>query len=112
MAKDLSKQLWHGIPRAEIPWYPTINADKCIGCELCYVSCGREVFEFNDGQRKAVVERPYNCMVGCSTCATICSSEAINFPERELIWKVEREHKIFREVRKEAKEKRTKAQIA
>jgi hypothetical protein len=51
-------------------------------------------------------------MVGCSTCATICPSEAIHFPGRELIWKVEREHKIFREVRKEAKEKRTKAQIA
>ncbi|MHB1686416.1 MAG: ferredoxin family protein [Ignavibacteriaceae bacterium] len=46
MAKDLSTQLWHGIPRKEIPWYPTIIAEKCIGCELCYISCGREVFEY------------------------------------------------------------------
>jgi len=112
MAKDLSRQMWHGIPRTDIPWYPSIIEDKCIGCELCYVSCGREVYEFDGDKRKAIVERPYNCMVGCSTCATICPSEAIHFPGRELIWKVEREHKIFREVRKEAKEKRTKGQIA
>jgi NAD-dependent dihydropyrimidine dehydrogenase PreA subunit len=111
MAKDLSKQLWHGIPRTEIPWYPTINADKCIGCELCYVTCGREVFEFNGKKRKAVVERPYNCMVGCSTCATVCPTEAINFPGRELIWKVERENKIFREVRRGVITKREKEQI-
>jgi ferredoxin len=43
MAKDLSKQQWHGIPRPEIPWYPSINEASCIGCELCYVTCGREV---------------------------------------------------------------------
>ena len=51
-------------------------------------------------------------MVACSTCVTICPSEAIHFPGRELIWKVEQEHKIFREVRKEVKKKRTKVQIA
>jgi NAD-dependent dihydropyrimidine dehydrogenase PreA subunit len=112
MSKDLSQQKWHGIPRAEIPWYPTIIVDKCIGYELCYVTCGREVFEFNEEKRKAVVERPYNCMVGCSTCATICPTEAIKFPGRELIWKVERENKIFREVRREATTKRKKDQIA
>jgi NAD-dependent dihydropyrimidine dehydrogenase PreA subunit len=111
MAKDLSKQLWHGIPRTEIPWYPTINADKCIGCELCYVTCGREVFEFNDKKRKAEVARPFNCMVGCSTCAMVCPTEAISFPGRELIWKTEREHKIFQEVRREAKTKREKENV-
>ena len=111
MAKDLSKQLWHGLPRTEIPWYPTISADKCIGCELCYVTCGREVFEFNAEKRKAEVVRPFNCMVGCSTCAMVCPTEAISFPGRELIWKTEREHKIFQEVRREAKTKREKDQI-
>jgi NAD-dependent dihydropyrimidine dehydrogenase PreA subunit len=111
MAKDLSNQLWHGIPRKEIPWYPTITAEKCIGCELCYVSCGREVFEYDESTRKAVVERNYNCMVGCSTCATICPTEAITFPGRDLIWKIEKEHKIFKEVRKAGKEKREKKKI-
>jgi len=111
MAKDLSKKLWHGIPRTQIPWYPTINVDTCIGCELCYVTCGREVFEFSKEKRKAVVERPCNCMVGCSTCGTICPTEAIKFPGRDMIWKVERENKIFREVRREASAKREKDQI-
>lgn len=111
MAKDLSNQLWHGIPRKEIPWFPTINAEKCIGCELCYISCGREVFEYNEGTRKATVERNYNCMVGCSTCSTVCPTEAIAFPGRDLIWKFEKEYKIFKEVRKEGKEKREKKKV-
>jgi len=108
MAKDLSNQLWHGIQRKEIPWYPTINNESCIGCELCYVSCGREVFVYNETDRMAIVERNFNCMVGCSTCATVCPTEAITFPGRDLIWKFEREYKIFKEVRKEGKEKRSK----
>ncbi|OQX87172.1 4Fe-4S ferredoxin [candidate division KSB1 bacterium 4484_87] len=107
MAKDLSKQLWHGIPRTEIPWYPKINEEKCIGCELCFVSCGREVFDFNDEKRKAVTARPFNCMVGCSTCATICPSVAIDFPSRDLIQKIEKEHKVLKIVRQKAKQKKT-----
>jgi len=58
--------------------------------------------------RKSVVANPYNCMVGCSTCGVVCPSQAISFPSRDLIWKVEREHKIFQTVRREAAEKRTK----
>jgi NAD-dependent dihydropyrimidine dehydrogenase PreA subunit len=113
MPKDLSQTRWHGIPRTEIPWVPAVDTDKCICCELCYVTCGREVYEIVPGPRsKATVERPYNCMVGCSTCAMVCPTQAISFPSRDLVWKVEGEHKIFSVVRKEAAEKRTKAQIA
>lgn len=111
MAKDLSNQLWHGIPRKEIPWFPTITAEKCIGCELCYISCGREVFEYDEAAHKVVVERNYNCMVGCSTCSTVCPTEAITFPSRDLIWKFEKEYKIFKTVRKEGKERRDKKKI-
>ncbi len=35
MPKDLSQIKWHGIPRKELPWFPTVDADTCIGCELC-----------------------------------------------------------------------------
>lgn len=113
MAKDLSQAQWHGIARKEIPWFPAVDAEKCIGCELCYVTCGREVYGLTpDKFHKAVVERPYNCMVGCSTCAVVCPTLAISFPPRDLVWKAEREHKIFRVVHKEAAEKRTKQQIA
>ena len=111
MAKDLSTQLWHGIPRKEIPWFPIITAEKCIGCELCYISCGREVFEYDELNRKAVAERKYNCMVGCSTCSTVCPTEAITFPGKDLIWKFEKEYKIFKQVRQEGKAKREKKKV-
>ena len=115
MAKDLSKTLWHGVPRTDIPWHPTVDVDTCIGCELCFVTCGREVYAIEtqaDGKhQKAVVENPYNCMVGCSTCAMVCPTQAISFPTRDVVWQVEREHKIFQVVHKEAAAKRDSAQI-
>ncbi len=111
MAKDLGNQMWHGVPRKDIPWFPTVDTEACIGCDLCYLSCGREVFEKDEGNRVDIVERPYNCMVGCSTCKTVCPVEAISFPGRDVIWKVEKEHRIFGIVRKEAKEKRDKLQM-
>ncbi|MGC9159684.1 MAG: 4Fe-4S dicluster domain-containing protein [Terracidiphilus sp.] len=113
MAKDLSQGQWHGIARKEIPWFPSVDAGKCIGCELCYVTCGREVYEITaDKFHKAQVKRPYYCMVGCSTCSVVCPTQAISFPSRDLVWKTEREHKIFSVVHKEAAEKRTKLEMA
>ena len=112
MAKDLSQTKWHGVPRQAIPWFPQVDPEACIGCELCFVTCGREVYEIEmpDGKhRQAVAERPYNCMVGCSTCAMVCPTQAIAFPGREVVWGVEKEFKIFNTVRKEAAAKREKA---
>ena len=100
---------WHGIPRKEIPWFPTVDVDKCIGCELCYVTCGRGVYQMEG--RKSVVANPFNCMVGCSTCGVVCPTQAISFPSRDLIWKVERENKIFKLVRQEAAEKKAKQSV-
>jgi NAD-dependent dihydropyrimidine dehydrogenase PreA subunit len=106
MAKD---ELWHGIPRKDIPWFPVVDADTCIGCTLCYTTCGRGVYEMQDN--KAVPVNAMSCMVGCSTCGTVCPVEAISFPDRDMIWKLEREHKIFKVVRQEAKEKMAKQEV-
>jgi len=106
MADNLSKQTWHGIPREEIPWHSTVDAETCIGCTLCFATCGRNVYDMQEN--KAVVVNPLNCMVGCSTCATVCPVEAISFPGRDMVWKLEREHKIFKVVRQESKEKKAK----
>jgi NAD-dependent dihydropyrimidine dehydrogenase PreA subunit len=103
MVKD---ELWHGILRKDIPWFPVVDAETCIGCTLCYTTCGRGVYEMQDN--KAVPVNAMSCMVGCSTCGTVCPVEAISFPDRDMIWKLEREHKIFKIVRQEAKEKMAK----
>jgi len=110
MPKDYSQTVWHGVPRKEVPRFPSVNVEKCIGCELCYVTCGREVFEMIDTERgpKSSVPLPYNCMVGCTTCAMVCPTEAISFPTRDLMRGIEREYKIFGRVRKEATAKREK----
>jgi len=103
MAKN---EMWHGIPRKDIPWFPSVDEETCIGCTLCFATCGRGVYDMKEN--KAVVTNPLSCMVGCSTCGTVCPVQAISFPERDSIWKLEREHKIFKVVRQEAKEKKMK----
>jgi NAD-dependent dihydropyrimidine dehydrogenase PreA subunit len=94
------KKAWHGIPRDDIPWLPTVDAESCIGCELCYVTCGRAVFEMRD--QVAVAVAPMECAVGCSTCGNVCPTNAIAFPSLDAVWKMERERQIFRTVKKEA----------
>ncbi|MCD6106690.1 MAG: ferredoxin family protein [Caldisericaceae bacterium] len=101
---------WHGILREEIPWYPTVNEEKCIGCGLCFVTCGRDVYEMAD--KKAKVINPYNCMVGCTTCETVCPVGAITFPSKEMIQRIEKEYAVLRYVQKEKEIKGTKLALS
>lgn len=95
---------WHGVPRLDIPWYPTVDAQACIGCELCHITCSRGVYDMRD--RKAVAASPYSCMVGCAICALVCPTEAIHLPGRELPFQVEREHMLLKAMQGKAKAKR------
>jgi len=104
---DTKPNLWHGIPREDIPWRPTVDPDGCIGCQLCYITCGRDVYEMQDGI--AVEVDPMNCAVGCSTCGNICPTGAITFPSMDAVWRLERERQIFRTVKKEAARKHERA---
>lgn len=102
-AANEKKSTWHGIPRNEIPWLPTVDTEACIGCQLCYVTCGRGVYEMHDNAAVAVA--PMECAVGCSTCGNVCPTSAISFPALDAVWKLEREKQIFRTVKKEALKK-------
>ena len=101
--------LWHGIPREDIPWYPKVDDEACIGCQLCYITCGRSVYEMGDGV--AIAVDPMNCAVGCSTCGNICPTGAITFPPMDAVWKLERERQIFRTVKKEAARKHEREDV-
>jgi CDP-4-dehydro-6-deoxyglucose reductase len=71
---------WHGVPREEINWHPTIHEDACIGCGTCATGCSRLVYRFDFERMKPMVVDPLNCMVGCTTCANTCPANAIGFP--------------------------------
>ncbi|MCR4405019.1 MAG: FAD-binding oxidoreductase [Candidatus Acetothermia bacterium] len=76
---------WHGIPREQIVWHPTVDDDACIGCGTCVTGCGRLVYRFDFERKKAVIADPLNCLVGCTTCANTCPTHAISFPPLETI---------------------------
>ena len=97
------KKAWHGIPGEDIPWLPTVDAAACIGCQLCFVTCGRSVYEMQENTAVAVAAM--ECVVGCTTCGNVCPTGAITFPTLDSVWKLEREHQIFRTVKKEALKK-------
>lgn len=72
---------WRGIPREEIPWFPTIDDVKCIGCRECLNICKNNVLVFDEARQKSTVINPYNCVVECRTCARLCPADAISFPD-------------------------------
>jgi len=81
----MADTLWEGIPRREVPWYPTVNSDLCIGCEACIADCPGDVYEWDEAESRPVVARPYNCVVYCMGCAKACPDDAIAFPVKEKI---------------------------
>ncbi|RYE89977.1 MAG: NAD-dependent dihydropyrimidine dehydrogenase subunit PreA, partial [Cytophagaceae bacterium] len=72
----------------------SINADKCIGCQLCYTACedgAHQAIRLNAGTRvPAIIEE--NC-VGCNLCSLVCPVEQCITMERtddgteHLTWK-------------------------
>ncbi|MGQ9559721.1 MAG: 4Fe-4S dicluster domain-containing protein [Candidatus Oleimicrobiaceae bacterium] len=84
------------IPREKIPWFPTVDYDACTGDQECFNFCKNEVFRWDEGSNRPVVENPYNCVLGCSACANICPAGAITFPSLEDI------RQLIRKLREEA----------
>jgi len=73
-------QMYQGIPREQIPWFPIINPERCDHCLKCLDFCPYDVYEAVED--KLEVARPLNCLVGCSRCTSICPQNAIHFMER------------------------------
>jgi NAD-dependent dihydropyrimidine dehydrogenase PreA subunit len=70
-----------GIPRKEIPWYPSIDQELSSACGLCVSACKHGTYEFSK-DKKVIVANPYCCEVFCESCKFQCPVEAISFPNR------------------------------
>lgn len=93
----MNKEIYKGITREKIPWYPTVDFSKCIGCRKCVDYCKLGAYTFNDIKKQPIVSSPYNCVVLCEGCQDICPSGAISHPSRkntiDLIRKLRRSQK-------------------
>ena len=76
---------WQGIPRENIPWYPRVDLERCVGCKECFNFCRQEVYSWDEKNNKTKVAKPFCCVVGCSTCAGMCPEEAISFPPLTIL---------------------------
>jgi len=96
----MSEETWHGIPRNKIPWYPTIDYEKCFGCGKCVEYCKLRTYvsEEKDGKKRPVVRNPNNCVVLCSGCDAICPAGAIKHQSkrqtREVIKNLRKNYSI------------------
>ncbi len=86
---------YHGIPREEIEWHPTIDYSKCSSCETCVKFCKRGVYTFDD---KPIVTNPNRCVVTCTGCKSQCKEGAISFPSlidlREALKALRKKYKL------------------
>ncbi|MBW1696689.1 MAG: 4Fe-4S binding protein [Deltaproteobacteria bacterium] len=57
---------------------PTVDEDKCEGCEECVDVCPVEVFEMIDGKSSPV--NAEECL-GCESCVEVCEPGAITIEE-------------------------------
>jgi len=85
------------VPREKIPWFPTVDPERCTGCRICFEFCQHGVYAWDDEKNIAVVSQPFNCLVGCAGCEPKCPAGAISFPEMEAI------SDLIRKIREELK---------
>ncbi len=104
------KGVWHGVPREQIVWHPTVEHELCIGCGLCVLGCGANVYAFDYERSKPIVIAPSECKVGCVTCANTCPVHAIGFPPLSYLHKTIKTKNVLATSRNELKEK--KEQVA
>lgn len=57
---------------------PTVDEEKCTGCEECVDVCPVEVFELVDGKSHPV--NAEECL-GCESCVEVCEQDAITVEE-------------------------------
>lgn len=78
-----------------------VNADLCIGCELCVERCQFDALAMDDTVKPAVARVDAACCIGCGVCVLACDQGALALvhrpadqvmppPLNEAEWRVER----------------------
>ena len=106
MSNEQIKSAWHGVPREEVEWHPTVEDELCIGCGLCVLGCSANVYAFDFEKNKPVVVAPLKCKVGCVTCANTCPVYAISFPSLSYLHKIIKKKNVLTTSRNELKDNR------
>ena len=60
---------------------PSVDKEKCNGCEECLEICSAHVFEIHSGKAAAV--RAEDC-VGCESCIEVCKENAITLEDTRV----------------------------
>ncbi|MCL5680935.1 MAG: ferredoxin family protein [Candidatus Thermoplasmatota archaeon] len=99
----MNNKTWHGLDRENFDWFPFINSELCTGCGMCLLTCGNNVFSWNDDRKKPLVVNPKNCVIGCTSCGKLCPENAIDFPgdPKSYVTDIIKNHKLFLGIRKE-----------
>ena len=53
------------VPQEKVPWYPSINEEKCDGCQACFQFCQNGLYRWDEKKHVVKVFQPFNCVVGC-----------------------------------------------
>lgn len=77
------------LPRERIPWFPTVDTERCVGDQVCVEFCKNDVYRWDEEHAHPIVANPYHCVLGCNACMELCPVQAISFPApqelREMI---------------------------
>ncbi|NLF93623.1 MAG: hypothetical protein GX564_07015 [Oligosphaeraceae bacterium] len=67
------------LPQDWVPWFPVLDAERCVHCGKCADFCLFGVYTRENGKVKVVA--PENCKTNCPACARMCPHNAIIFPK-------------------------------
>ena len=82
--RSIDGETWRGIPRQQIPWFPSLDESLSDGCDKCLEFCSKGVYAREEEGRISVAQ-PLRCLVGCAACARLCPQRAISFPPRSML---------------------------